>query len=106
MRVLLDECVDIRLVEYMVEVDVTTVAAQGWGGVSNGQLLALAEQVFDIFVTVDRGLSFQQNLPKFDLAVILLVARSNRVADLLPLVPRLLDVLGRAPKGTVTRIEE
>lgn len=106
MRVLLDECVDIRLVDYMVETDVTTVAAQGWGGVSNGQLLALAQQAFDVFVTVDRGLSFQQPLSKFDLAVILLVARSNRVADLLPLVPRLLAILNHAPKGAVTRIEK
>ena len=45
MRVLLDECVDIRLVENIAEVDVTTVAAQGWGGVSNGQLLALSRSV-------------------------------------------------------------
>jgi hypothetical protein len=62
-------------------------------------LLALAQAEFDVFVTVDRNLSFQQHLPKFDIAVILLKAKSNRVSDLVGLLPELLQAIPRAPKG-------
>jgi hypothetical protein len=56
----------------------------GWAGVKNGQLLALAEAEFDAFITVDRNLSFEQNLQQFNIAVIVLQAPSNRLADLKP----------------------
>ncbi len=81
-----------------------TVATNGWGGISNGKLLALAATSFDVFVTVDRNLSFQQPLPKYDIAVILLVSKSNRVDDLVLLVPKLLQALATARKGGVTEI--
>jgi hypothetical protein len=74
LRVLLDECVDVRLAANLAGVDVRTVADQGWLGISNGKLLALAATKFDVFLTVDRNLPFQQHLPKFDIAVILLRA--------------------------------
>jgi len=61
---------------------VSTVAARGWGGISNGKLLALAQTEFDVFVTVDRNLAFQQHLPTFNIAVILIAAKSNRITDL------------------------
>jgi hypothetical protein len=77
-KVLLDECVDSRLAGHLGDVDVTTVAVHGRGGITNGKLLALAAAEFDVFVTVDRNLSFQQHLPKFDIAVVLLVAKTNR----------------------------
>ena len=104
MKVLLDECVDSRLAEHLVGVEVVTVAARGWGGITNGKLLALAATEFDVFVTVDRNLSFQQHLPKFDIAVILLTSKSNRVDDLVALVPRLLESLPVARTGSVTAI--
>jgi hypothetical protein len=104
LRALLDECVDSRLAEHLQAVGAKTVAEMGWGGVTNGKLLALAQAQFDAFVSVDRNLSFQQHLPKYDIAVILLLAKSNRVTDLLGLVPELLKALPIAPKGTVTRI--
>jgi predicted nuclease of predicted toxin-antitoxin system len=104
LRVLLDECVDSRLASHLSGVDVATVPEHGWGGVKNGELLALAQSEFDVFVTVDRNLSFQQHLPKYDIAVVLLVATSNRIDDLVALVPALLKSLAAAPKGTVTRI--
>lgn len=59
-----------------------------WATVKNGQLLALAEREFDVFVTVDRNLSFQQNLPAFQIAVVVRRAKTNRLADLKPLVPK------------------
>ena len=73
----------------------------GWATIKNGELLALAAREFDVFVTVDRNLSFQQNLPAFAIAVIVLRARSNRLADLQPLVADLLARIPVAQKGTV-----
>ena len=104
MRVLLDECVDVRLAASLATVDVRTVADQGWLGISNGQLLALAAAEFDVFVTVDRNLPFQQHLPKFDIAVILPRAKTNRLDDLVLLVPDLVSAIPGAKKGVVTPI--
>jgi hypothetical protein len=104
LRVLLDECVDSRLAGYFGELTVATVVGQGWSGITNGKLLALAQQKFDVFVTVDRNLSFQQHLPRFDIAVILLIAKSNRVSDLAALMPRTIEQLSVAPKGAITSI--
>ena len=104
MRVLLDECVDVRLAVSLATVDVRTVADQGWLGISNGQLLASAAAEFDVFVAVDRNLPFQQHLPKFDIAVILLRAKTNRLGDLVLLVPNLASAIPTAKKGVVTPI--
>lgn len=65
----------------------------GWASKSNGELLALASVEFDVFLTSDRNLSHQQNLSAFDIAVIVLIAASNRINDLRPLVPRILEAL-------------
>ncbi|MEH1911911.1 DUF5615 family PIN-like protein [Nostoc sp.] len=72
MKLLLDECIDRKLAREFVGYEVQTVPQMGWAGVKNGQFLALAEANFDVFITVDRNLSFQQNLPQFDIAVIVL----------------------------------
>lgn len=73
----------------------------GWLTVKNGELLALAAEKFDVFVTVDRNLSFQQNIPAFAVAVIVLRAPTNRLSDLRPLVPKLLACIASARKGVV-----
>jgi hypothetical protein len=88
-RVFLDECVDWRLARDIVGHDVKTARQMGWTTIKNGALLTLASEHFDAFVTVDRNLSFQQNLESFSITVIVLQARTNRLADLRPLVPRL-----------------
>jgi hypothetical protein len=85
MKVLLDECIDRKLARELVGYDVKTVPQMGWAGVKNGQLLSFAEAEFDIFITVDRNLSFQQNLPQFNIGIIVLHSISNRLADLKPL---------------------
>ena len=92
MRVLLDECVNWRLGRDIIGHDVKTAHQMGWTTVQNGALLALASQHFDVFVTVDRNLSFQQNL-------IVLEAKRNRLADLRPLVPKLLVAIETAHSG-------
>lgn len=104
MRVLLDECIPRRLKRELVGHDVKTAPEMGWASKKNGELLALAAVEFDILLTSDRNLSHQQNLSAFDIAVIVLVAGSNRIDDLRPLVPRVLEALTTVRRGTVTAL--
>jgi hypothetical protein len=76
----------------------------GWAGIKNGQLLGLASQEFDILITVDKNLPFEQNLPQFDLAIIILQSKPNRLADLKPLVPKVLEILATVTKGKATAV--
>ncbi|HEX8709437.1 MAG TPA: DUF5615 family PIN-like protein [Pyrinomonadaceae bacterium] len=99
MKLLLDECLDRRLAKDLAGRDVKTVPQMGWAGIKNGELLTLAEKEFDIFITVDKNLSFQQNLPKFNIAVLVLHATSNRLADLRLLAPKILSALPTLKKG-------
>jgi hypothetical protein len=86
MRVLLDECLP-RKLKHDVRADlVRTVPEMGWASIENGALLRLAEAEFDVFLTRDRNLEYQQNLAAFDLAVIVLVAPTNDIEDLRPLM--------------------
>ncbi len=104
MKLLLDECVDQRLRAHLQEHEVTTVAEMGWSTFKDGELLSTAQHQFDTLITVDRNLPYQQYLPKFKIAVIILRARTNRLADLVPLVPLLLAALPTAPVGEATVI--
>jgi len=103
-KVFVDECVDWRLARDIVGHEVRTARQLGWSAIRNGELLALATKEFDVFVTVDRNLSFQQNLPAFTIAVIVLSAHSNRLGDLQPLVPELLASIPTAKRGSVTYV--
>lgn len=76
----------------------------GWAGVQDGELLRLAEQGFDVFITVDQNLPLQQNLTFLDLAVLVLQARLNRLSDLQSLVPNILKTIPLALKGQSTPI--
>jgi hypothetical protein len=98
-KVFLDECVDWRLAHDITGHDVRTARQMGWTTIKNGALLTLASQQFDVFVTVDRNLSFQQNLDSFSIAVVVLQAKTNRLADLRPLVPSLLTAIESAVPG-------
>jgi len=100
-RVFLDECVDWRLARDVVGHDVKSARQMGWTAIQNGELLALAAQEFDVFVTVDRNLSFQQNVVAFSIAIVVLEAKTNRLADIRPLVPRLLSAIETVPPGSV-----
>jgi len=104
-KVLLDECVDWRLIRDIVGHDVKTARQMSWTTVKNGELLALADGQFEVFVTVDRNLSFQQNLVSYPIAVIVLRAKTNRLIDLKPLVPKLLLAIEAAQSGVVEFID-
>jgi len=101
MKLLLDECVDRRFANELQDHFVKTVPQMGWASVKDAELLALAEKEFDVFITVDRNVSFQQNLPKFNIAVLVLRASSNRLSDLKPLTPQVLAILPSLIKGEV-----
>jgi predicted nuclease of predicted toxin-antitoxin system len=98
-KILLDECIDRRLAKDIEGHEVVTVPQAGWAGIQNGELLRRAQEQFDVFVTVDRNLSFQQHLSQFSIAVIVLQASTNRLKDLRPLVPQLQRIVLTAPKG-------
>jgi hypothetical protein len=105
-RIFLDECVDWRLARDIKGHDVKTTREMGWTALKNGELPALASAQFDVFVTVDRNLSFQQNLAPLARAVIVLRASTNRLGDLRPLVPSLLSAIDAAKRGAVTIVDE
>lgn len=105
MKLLLDECIDRRFAKDLTGHEVRTVPKSGWAGIKNGELLTLAEKEFDVFITVDRNLSFQQDLPKFNIAVLVLHAISNRLADLRPLAPKILAILPTLTSGKAERVD-
>ncbi len=104
MRILLDECVDHRLARELAGHEVSTVAGMAWRGKTNGELLRLAVTQFDVFLTTDRNLSFQQNTADLKLAVVVLNAPSNRLSDLRPLIPEVLQVLQFVRRGEVRSV--
>lgn len=81
-----------------------TVTERGWSGIKNGRLLALADGEFNLFLTVDQNLKYQQNLTAFSIAIILLVARNNRLQTLLPLMPEVREALDNIAAGAFIRI--
>jgi hypothetical protein len=104
MRVLLDECVPRALRNDIPGHEVKTVAEAGWAGVKNGELLRLAETVFDLLITVDRNLEYQQNFDGISLAVIVIHAASNDIIALQPLMPAVVDLIAQAKPGVVTHV--
>ena len=72
----------------------------GWAGLKNGELLARANGQYDVFITMDANLSFQQHFAGSRIAVVVLKAASNRLADTRPLMPKVLELLPTLSSGT------
>lgn len=104
MRVLLDECLPKKLKRELVGHTVITVPEQGWASKKNGELLKLADNEFDVFLTVDQNLMAQQNLSNRNIAVVVLVASSNRLQALKPLMLQVQTVLETIQPGEVVCI--
>ena len=104
MRILLDECLPRPLTRLMTGHDAKTVPEVGWAGKSNGELLSLMAGAFDVFLTVDRNLTFTQNLSGLNIGVVVLHASSNRLPDLQPLVPQVLDALRAIRSGQIIHV--
>src|SRR5215468_6034158 len=101
MRVLLDECVPRALRNDIPGHEVKTVAEVGWAGVKNGELLRLAAAEFDLLITVDRNLEYQQNFEGLSLAVIVVDAASNDITVLRSLMPAVLAAIAQTRPGLV-----
>jgi hypothetical protein len=103
-RVVLDNCVPRTLLPHLAIAEATTVGHLGWADLDDGPLLDRLATVCDVFVTADRNLPFQQKLLHRSFATLVLVARTNRVADLVPLVVDIRAAVARARPGEVLRV--
>lgn len=105
MRILIDECVDQRLRLLLGAHDSQTAAYAGFAGLKNGALLAAAEAAgFEVMITADQEIPFQQNLNIRRISIVVLCAPTNRLRDLRPLVPEALRVLDSIQLGQVIRV--
>ncbi|HEV2991325.1 MAG TPA: hypothetical protein VG759_22995 [Candidatus Angelobacter sp.] len=82
----------------------STVQQMGWSGIQNGQLLALAEPVFDVFVTIDKGIQYQQNMANRRIAIVIVRGRTNRLADLSPNFQACAEAAGSIQPGQVVEV--
>ena len=103
-HILLDACIPRKLAGELKAVKVTTVHEMGWSDLDDGNLLDVMASQFDAFVTVDKGIPEQRKLGHRDFAIFILRARSNRLDDLLPLIPKLLGLLEHTEAGQVYQI--
>jgi len=105
MRLLLDECVPRPLKGELTDFEVRTVVEMGWAGKKNGELLKLMmQESFTILLTTDQNLRYQQNLQQAGVAVIVMVAPSNRLADLLAPIPSVCSALIRIAPGEAIEV--
>ncbi len=105
MRILIEECLPRKLKLELSNHFVQTVPEAGWASKQNGELLRLAEREFDVLLTNDRNIEHQQNLKQFDLAFIVLVAPTNDINDLKPLIPAVKDVLNYIQPGEIVSVQ-
>ena len=105
MKILLDHCLDWRLGRSLQSHQVKSAQEVGWDNLKNGKLLAAVATVFEVLLTVDRNLKSEQNLKTLPVAVIVLIGRSNRLRDLLPLLPHLENALAIVKKGQVVEVD-
>jgi predicted nuclease of predicted toxin-antitoxin system len=103
-NILLDECLDWRLARDLPGHNVKTVQDMGWAGVKNGKLLSLAQERFEVFITGDLNLSYQQNMSKYSIAVVVLHAESTRLFHLRPLMPKECAMLPALQVGQLVSI--
>lgn len=102
MRVLLDANLPVGLAARLEPHEVESVHHRGWSDLDNGELLEAAAREYDAFLTLDQSIRYQQNLRNRPIATIVLRARSNRIRDLEPLLPALLQTLPTAQPGEVS----
>ena len=105
MRILLDESLPQELQDELPGHSVLTGRRAGWSGLKNGELLQRAADRFDVFVTADQNLQFQQNLIKLPISVVVLVTLSNRMEAIRPSIPALLSALNTLLPRTLIRVE-
>jgi predicted nuclease of predicted toxin-antitoxin system len=106
MKILLDHCIDWRLGRSLPSHAVKSAAEMGWDALKNGKLLAAAGLAsFDLLLTVDKNIKHEQNLTRLPVAVVVLIAASNRTEDLVPLLPFFESALPTLMPGALIEIE-
>ncbi len=103
-RILLDENLPRKLREFLPEFATVTVSYAGWSGRRNGDLLKLANEHFDVLLTTDKGMAYQNNLTGFDIAVVQISVKSNRLADIVPFLTQIKIALKNVEKGRFVRL--
>ena len=104
MRILLDESVPSSMGRLLVGHEAMSVQKCGWSGVKNGKLLALAAGEFDVLLTADKGIEYQQNLQTLPIAVLIVLAKSNRMEDLATAIPAVLAALQTLAPRTLQKV--
>ena len=104
MRILLDESVPSRLGPLLTGHSSISVQRRGWASIKNGKLLALAAGEFDVLLTADKGMEYQQNLANLPVAILIVLTRSNRMEHMAPAVPRILEALENLQPRMLTKI--
>jgi predicted nuclease of predicted toxin-antitoxin system len=104
MRILIDECLNWRLSRALTGHYAISTPKMGWAGLKNSALLLEAEKQFDVFITGDRNLNFQQDVTKYDIAVVVLHAKSTQLHHTLPLMPKVLTLLPTLKPGQVVDV--
>jgi len=104
MNILLDHCVHRKFASLLPGHSVKTAGQMKWQGLQNGKLLAAAASHFDVMITVDRGIQYQQNPATLPLTIIILEAYSNSIFDLAPLAPSVLTALESLAPRTLVKI--
>jgi predicted nuclease of predicted toxin-antitoxin system len=106
MKILMDECLPVALAGSITSIghECVTVRQAGFGSKKNGELLALAEGRWDVLLTSDRNIKHQQNMTGRQLSIMILCAKSNRMKDLLPLMPACVQALLSIEAGQVVEI--
>jgi len=107
MKILLDECLPRKVKGLLPGNDTWTVREMGWSGLLNGELMKTAiEGGFDVFITADKNLRYQQNIANYDISIILLSVLINKLERIKPLIPGLLEILPTVEKRRFYKIEE
>ena len=104
MRILLDESVPGRLGALLVGHEASSVQRRGWAGIKNGKLLTLAATEFDVLLTADKGIEHQENLATLPIAVLIVLSRSNRMADMAAAVPAVLTALSELQPRSIRKV--
>jgi hypothetical protein len=107
MKILLDECVTRKLKRHLKEFEVKTVVEMNWSGLKNGNLMraAIADE-FDILLTIDKNIGYQQNMSNYEIAVIVLDVEKSKIEFLLELLPKLKEQVSEFEKGKIYLIEK
>lgn len=104
-KILLDHCIPKPLKRELISDAVTHISELNWQKFADRELLSLADKNFDVFITVDRNIFFQQNLAPHKIAIVVLIARSNRLEALQPLISKLIAALNVIQPGDFIEIE-